>query len=94
MFKDFNVKTAKALGVSHKLKLIKPWQLSLLWRVDWLKHKLFKKRRRLSRQLTKTITSVTKHDNSKIKDALDFEFTPIDESIKKVALLYLKDLKT
>lgn len=92
LFKDFNTKTAEALNVSKKQRLVKPWQLSILWRLDWLKHKLFGKRRQLSKQLVKTITSITKHDNSKIKTALDFEFTPIDVSIKKVSKLFLKDL--
>lgn len=93
LFKDFNSKTAKALGVSKKQKLIKAWQLQILWRLDWLKHKLFGKRRRLSKQLAKTITSVTKHDNSKIKTALDFKFTPVDDSIQNVSKLFLKDFK-
>ncbi|WP_299116308.1 NAD-dependent epimerase/dehydratase family protein [uncultured Winogradskyella sp.] len=93
LFKDFNRKTAEALNISKKQKLIKPWQLHILWRLDWLNHKLFGKRRKLSKQLVKTITSVTKHDNSKIKLVLDYEFTPIEESIKKVSELFLKDLK-
>ena len=93
LFKDFNQKTSYALGVSAKQKLVKPWQLNILWRLDWLKHQVLGKRRQLSKQLAKTITSVTKHDNSKIKTALDFEFTSINESIKKVSELFLKDLK-
>ncbi|TCK65136.1 nucleoside-diphosphate-sugar epimerase [Winogradskyella wandonensis] len=93
LFKDFNEKAAKALGVSKKQKLVKPWQLSILWRLDWLKHKLFGKRRQLSKQLASTLTSVTKHDNSKVKTALDYNFITIETSIKNVSNLYLKDLR-
>lgn len=93
LFKDFNKLTAKALNVSKKQNLIKPWQLDILWRLDWLKHKIFGKRRQLSKQLAKTITTVTRHDNSKIKTALDYKFTPIEVSIKKVSELFLKDIK-
>jgi len=93
LFKNFNHKTAKALNVSKKQKLIKPWLLQILWRLDWLKHKLFGKRRQLSKQLANTITTITKHDNSKIKTALDYEFTDIDVSINKVSELFLRDLK-
>ena len=92
-FKDFNYKTSEFLGVSKRQTLIKPWQLQILWRLDWLKHKLFGKRRQLSKQLAKSVTSVTKYDNSKIKTALDFEFTPIENSIKKVSKLLLNDFK-
>ncbi|SHG96231.1 NAD-dependent epimerase/dehydratase family protein [Winogradskyella jejuensis] len=93
LFKDFNEKAAKALGVSKKQKLVQPWQLEILWRLDWLKHKLFGKRRQLSKQLANTLTSVTKHDNSKIKAALNYNFIAIEKSIKDVSNLYLKDLK-
>ncbi|MFD1062942.1 NAD-dependent epimerase/dehydratase family protein [Winogradskyella litorisediminis] len=92
-FKDFTEITAEALGVSKKQKLVKPWQLSILWRLDWLKQKVFGKRRRLSKQLANTLTSVTLHDNSKIKNALDFEFKSVTDSIKRVSELYLKDKK-
>jgi len=93
LFKDFNKLTAKDLNVSKKQNLIKPWQLDILWRLDWLKHKIFGKRRQLSKQLAKTISTVTRHDNSKIKTALDYKFTPIEVSIKKVSELFLKDFK-
>jgi nucleoside-diphosphate-sugar epimerase len=93
MFKEFNLKMSKALGIKKAPKLIKSWQLQIAWRLDWLNHKLFGKRRKLSKQLAKTINSTTKHDNSKVKTALNFEFTPIDASIDKVSELFLKDME-
>lgn len=92
-FKDFNLKMAEALGVSVKQKLIKPWQLGILWRLDWLNHKLFGKRRQLAKQMADSLITKTKYDNTKLKEALDFKFTPIDASIKEVSKFYLKDLK-
>ncbi len=92
IFKDFQYKVAKALNVKPAKKEAKPWMLSLGWRLDWLKHHLFGTRRRLSKQNTKSFVSITKYDNSKIKDALNFQFKPIDQSIKDVSNLYLKDL--
>ena len=94
LFKDFNFKVAKALGISTSAKQIKPWQLQIAWRLDWLNHKLFGKRRKLSKQLAKTINNVTNHDNSKVKDALDFNFSPVDDSIEKVSALFLKDFES
>lgn len=92
-FQKFNSLTAKALGISKKQKLIKSWQLSILWRLDWLKHKLFGKRRRLSKQLANTLTSVTRHDNSKVKEDLNYTFLSVEESVKRVSDLYLQDQK-
>lgn len=92
-FKDFNIIASEALGVKKAPKLIKPWQLQIAWRLDWLSHKLFGKRRKLSKQLAKTINSMSKHDNSKIKNALNYNFAPIDASIKSVSKLFLKDFE-
>ena len=92
-FKGFNEKVAQKLDVKPAKKELKLWQLQLAWRLDWLNHKLFGKRRRLSKQLSKTLVTTTKYDNSKIKNDLDFKFTPIDASIKKVANYFLEDLK-
>ena len=92
-FKDFQYKVAKTLDVQAPKKEAKPWLLSIAWRLDWLKHKLFKKRRRLSKQAAKSAVSITKYDNSKLKTQLDFNFKSIDQSIDEVCALYLKDLE-
>ncbi len=93
-FKTFQTKTANALHVKPPTKEVKPWLLSIAWRLDWLQFKLFGKRRQLSKQSAKSILSVSKYDNSKIRNTLNFEFKPIDESIKEVSQLYLKDINS
>ncbi len=92
-FKTFQYKVAKALGVEPPKREAKPWLLGLAWRMDWLKHKLFNTRRSLSKQTAKSAVSITQYDNSKLKETLNFEFKSIDESIKDVSELYLKDLR-
>ncbi|MFC0603153.1 NAD-dependent epimerase/dehydratase family protein [Winogradskyella pulchriflava] len=92
-FKSFQYKVAKALNAEPPKREAKPWLLGIAWRLDWLKHKLFGSRRSLSKQTTKSAVSVTKYDNSKVRNALNFEFKSIDESVKAVSELYLKDQK-
>lgn len=92
-FKVFQNKVAKALNVTSPKREAKPWLLNLAWRMDWLKHKLFGTRRSLSKQTAKSAVSITKYDNSKLKNALNFEFKSIDESVKEVSELYKNDLK-
>ncbi len=77
-FKTFLSKTAKALNVDEPKKEAKPWLLGLAWRLDWLQYKLFGKRRSLTKQSAKSILSITKYDNSKIKTKLNFEFKQLD----------------
>lgn len=92
-FKDFQVKVAKTLGVKAPKKEAKPWLLNIVWRLDWLNHKLFGKRRALSKQTAKSATSVTKYDNSKLKNTMSFEFKSIDKTINDISTQYLRDLK-
>lgn len=91
-FKDFQTKMALVLGAKPPKKEAKPWVLAIAWRLDWLNSKLFGKRRNLSKQVAKSAVSITKYDNSKIKNAIGLEFKSIDDSINEVSALFLRDL--
>ncbi|BAO75906.1 SDR family oxidoreductase [Winogradskyella sp. PG-2] len=91
-FKTFQTKTANALNVKPPLKEAKPWLLQIAWRLDWLQFKILGKRRSLSKQNAKSAISITKYDNSKLKNVLNFEFKPINKSINEVSKLYLNDI--
>ncbi len=93
-FKDFQSKAAKALGVKVSKKEASPLLLAIAWRMDWLNHKLFGKRRQLSKQIAKTAHTKSVFDASKIKFALNFEFKSIDKSVEEVSRLFLKDHKS
>lgn len=90
-FKIFQDKVAKVLNTKPATKVASPMLLSIVWKLDWLHHKLLGKRRKLSRQLARSISEKTIYDNSKIKFDLNFEFKPIDDSIAQVAKFYLDD---
>ncbi len=90
-FKAFQHKVAKMFNVKPSSKEASPLLLALVWRLDWLTHKLTGKRRKLSKQLAKSISVKTVYDNSKIKQDLNFEFKPIDNAIAQVVTYYLDD---
>ena len=90
-FKDFQDKVCEALGVPKPQKEAKKGLLELAWRLDWLNHKIFGKRRKLSKQLARTSISMSKYDNSKIKQALNFKFEPIDDAIAWTAQWFQND---
>ncbi|WP_417556686.1 NAD-dependent epimerase/dehydratase family protein [Mesoflavibacter zeaxanthinifaciens] len=92
-FKDFFIKTANYLGVKPPQKEAKPWLLNIAWRLDWLKHKLTKKRRVLSKQTANSAVTTTIYSNNKIKAAVGFEFLPMDKSIKTTTSFFKNDLK-
>jgi nucleoside-diphosphate-sugar epimerase len=89
----FQETVAAALNVKKPNKKASPFLLAVAWRLDWLNHKVFGKRRKLSRHMANSITSETLYDNSKIKEALGFEFTGLQDSIKTVGSYFLKDFK-
>ena len=91
-FQEFQNKVAKGLNVRPPHKEAKSWLLGLAWRLDWIGHKLFGKRRNLSKQTAKSALSITRYDNSKIKEALNFKFKTLEESINEICKLYKNDL--
>ena len=92
-FKSFQYNMASALNVEPPKKAASKLLLGFAWRLDWLNNKLLRKRRKMSKQMAKSISTKTLYDNSKVKNALNLEFTELKDSIKKVCLFYLKDIK-
>jgi len=91
-FKTFSDLVAKYLNVKPPSKEAKNWQLQLGWRMDWLRSTITKKRRRLTKQLAKTLISDSNFSNTKVIHTLDYTFKPIEASIKAACRLFLKDL--
>lgn len=92
-FKTFFYNTSIALNVKPPAKQATALMLAIAWRLDWLQFKLTGKRRRLSKHMARSAVSVSKFSSEKIQHTLKYEFTPIGNSIKEVATLFLKDLK-
>ena len=93
-FKEFQEETTSALHIKSATKEATPLILGLAWRLDWLNHLLTRKRRRLSKQMTKSARSRTTYDASKLKNALNMDFKPMQISIKETCQLFLEDLKS
>lgn len=89
-YKRFLQTTANALKVKPPETIAKPWLLNIGWRLDWLKRNIMGKRRVLTKQLAKSLTSKTNYSNTKITKAINYDFEPIDKVIEEVSNLYLK----
>lgn len=90
-FREFQDQVTSALKVKPASKEATPFILGIGWRLDWLQHVITGKRRRLSKQMTKSASSITKYDASKLKNAVDFDFKPMSASIKDACQLFLED---
>ena len=82
---------AENLGVNPPKKEAKPWLLSIAWRLDWIQHKVFGKRRVLVKQMVASLFNQAKYDNNKIKTALNYDFMPLEKSIENVTSQFLKE---
>lgn len=91
-FKDFQEQVSNALLVKPATKEATSFLLAIAWRLDWLNHKVFGKRRKLSKQLANSISNMTIYDNSKVELALNYKFRSLEKSIVKVANFYLEDV--
>ena len=92
-YKDFLQTLAKSLNVKAPYKLASYNLLQVAWRLDWLKHKLLKKRRRLTKHLTIALNTEKKYSNTKIKTQLHVDFKPVETSITEISSLYLKQVQ-
>ena len=91
-YKTFLYTIAKHLGVNPPKKEAKSWLLAIGWRLDWLSHKVFGKRRVLVKQMVASLYNKAIYDNSKITDTLNYEFTPIEDCIERVSKEFLSDI--
>ncbi|MEH6408855.1 MAG: NAD-dependent epimerase/dehydratase family protein, partial [Leeuwenhoekiella sp.] len=87
-FKTVLEKIAEALQVKKPRTILKNWQLNIAWKMDWLLYVLFDKKRKLTKSMAKSAQNDTFYDSSKIRKSLAFDFTSIDETIKRIASHY------
>jgi len=92
-YKSLITDIANLLQVKAPTKLASPSLLNIAWRADWLKHKITGKRRVLSKNLAKTLSTNSIYDNSKITEMLNYEFTPIHDILTSTVNQFLKEYK-
>ncbi|WP_370520454.1 NAD-dependent epimerase/dehydratase family protein [Mangrovimonas sp. CR14] len=88
---DILSKISTYLKIPKPTKEVSQWMLEIGWRMDWLKTKLTGKERLLTKQLAKTLNTPSFYSNSKIVQELNYEFTPIDQTIQRVCNEFLID---
>ena len=69
----------------------KKWMLSLAWKLDVLKVILFGSKQRLNKDSAKSAMSRSKFSSDKMKNTFYFSFEPINEVIKNVSEIFIKE---
>lgn len=63
------------------------------WRINWLLSKFSGKKPMITKQSANSSHNSYHYSNNKIKEAIDYQFRPLEETIKKACYNYLKDIK-
>lgn len=69
----------------------KSWMTGVIWRVEAIKSFLFGSDPLVTKESAASALSVAKYSNQKIKDAIGFEFIPVEKAIEHTGQIYLKD---
>ena len=94
-FGDFTKLLSNELGVKPPEKTAKRWVLSIAWRLDWLNYKIIGKKRKLTKNMCRTLNTKNYYSSSKfLKQEKGFKFTPISKTISELSQFFLKDVKT
>lgn len=89
-YKDFLQTLALSVNSKKPEKMASSFILDFTWKFDWLMHKLFGKRRQLTKNLAASLTTENYHSNEKLKLALNYTFTDINATIYKIGGFYQK----
>ena len=94
-FLDFTTLISNAFNIAPPKKVAHKWMLALAWRMDWLNHKLRAKKRRLTKNLSKTLVHKNYYSSDKfLKTEIEFQFTPISKVVAEVCQFFLKEVSS
>jgi len=91
LYKDLLSLLAKYLEKEAPKKSIPKGILLFFSRLDWLSSKLFGTKRKLLKATVNSLFNKSYYDASKIKEDIDFDFTPYQETLKRVSSFYLME---
>lgn len=84
-YKEMLSKLATLFGKKPPTKKLSKGFMFFLSNIDWLLNKLFGIKRRLVKATVRSMFKISLYDTSKIKEQLGFQFTPTEETLKRLA---------
>ncbi len=83
-YKNLLSKLATLFGKKPPTKKLSKRLMFFLSGIDWLSNKLFRTKRGFVKANVRSMFTSSLYDASKIKNELDFQFTPTEETLKRV----------
>ncbi len=89
-YQHFFSKIAVALNVPPPTKKASTLILNFAWRAEWVRAKIMQQPPRITRETSRSAAGKSYYSNSKITKLFEFKFIPISQSIREVAIEYLR----
>ena len=70
---------------------VTPFLKEIAWRIEWLKYLFTNRKPLITKETANTSMKTKRFSNEKVKNALDYSFIPVSESIKKYSQWFLKE---
>ncbi|MDY7394660.1 NAD-dependent epimerase/dehydratase family protein [Aureibaculum sp. 2210JD6-5] len=90
-FKNVFFAIADALGKKRPSIKVTKLLSGIGWRINWVLSKFSGRTAIITKQSSKSAHNTYNYSNKKISEALDYEFIPLDDTIKTVCKNYIKD---
>lgn len=87
-FKDLFEKIAREFGVKAPSIAVKKWMAGVAWRLEGVLAFLFGKKQNITKETAQSSMATNCYSNEKVKAALDFEFIPIEQSVKDAVTFF------
>jgi nucleoside-diphosphate-sugar epimerase len=89
-FKTFFELVASSLNKTAPSKLAKPWLTGIVWRLAGFISFISGKKPVITKESVSTSHFVNQYNSDKLKQAIDFKFTPIKEACENTGAFFLK----
>ena len=93
-YKELFFTMAKELGVPPPKYMANRFLSEIAWRLLAIKSQFTGKQSTITRETAETANQLYNYSNEKIKETLNYNFMPIEESIVRTSALFIKDLNT
>jgi dihydroflavonol-4-reductase len=91
-YKEFFTMVAGALGRNPPDRYASGFLMGLAWRLDWLRARILRNGRVLSKETVRTSSAQVRFSNRKVIEATGVTFKAIDQSIRDTAKIFLREM--
>lgn len=93
LYRDFFKMIAASLGTKPPPIPVTPFLAEVAWRVEWLKEKILGASPMVTKETARSSVSTFFYDNAKSRSVFDFEYLPLEQTIRETGTQFLEAKK-